>query len=151
MSLALFLSLLVKSSLIAAAGLIVARFVARRAAERVDILRATICLLLALPLLVPSVVSWWLDRPSRLRRVRQRHGVADDVEQPGQRRRIARQRLLDRALQDLDHVRIDGHVERPAQLGAVDGHGTRRAACRVARAALVESRHRVTASPKNEL
>jgi len=51
-SLALFLSLLVKSSLIAAAGLIVARFVARRAADRVDILRATVCLLLALPVLV---------------------------------------------------------------------------------------------------
>ena len=51
MSLALFLSLLVKSSLIAAVGLIVARFVARRAADRVDILRATVCLLLALPFL----------------------------------------------------------------------------------------------------
>ncbi|WP_312063484.1 M56 family metallopeptidase, partial [Brevundimonas sp.] len=51
MSLALFLSLLVKSSLIAAAGLIVARFVARRAVDRVDILRATVCLLLALPVL----------------------------------------------------------------------------------------------------
>lgn len=52
MSLALFLSLLVKSSLIAASGLIVARFVARRAADRVDILRATVCLMLALPVLV---------------------------------------------------------------------------------------------------
>ena len=51
MSLALFLSLLVKSSLIAAVGLIVARFGARRAADRVDILRATVCLLLALPVL----------------------------------------------------------------------------------------------------
>lgn len=55
MSLALFLSLLVKSSLIAAAGLIVARFVARRAADRVDILRATVCLLLALPVLVTAL------------------------------------------------------------------------------------------------
>ncbi len=51
MSLALFLSLLVKSSLITAAGLIVARFAARRAADRADILRATVCLLLALPVL----------------------------------------------------------------------------------------------------
>ncbi|HEY1073955.1 M56 family metallopeptidase, partial [Brevundimonas sp.] len=51
MSLALFLSLLVKSSLVAAAGLIVARLAARRAADRVDILRATVCLLLALPVL----------------------------------------------------------------------------------------------------
>ena len=79
MTLALFLSLLVKSSLIAAAGLIVARFVARRAVDRVDILRTTVCLLLAPPVLAAvlrtnchesahiSATPRWADHPSRRR------------------------------------------------------------------------------------
>jgi len=45
----LLLSLLAKSSLVAGAGLACARFLTRRPVERVDILRATVCLLLALP------------------------------------------------------------------------------------------------------
>jgi beta-lactamase regulating signal transducer with metallopeptidase domain len=45
----LLLSLLAKSSLVAGAGLLCARFLTRRPVERVDILRATVCLLLALP------------------------------------------------------------------------------------------------------
>lgn len=49
MTLVLLASLLVKSSLIAGAGLAASRFLTSRAVERVDILRATVCLLLALP------------------------------------------------------------------------------------------------------
>lgn len=49
MTWALLLSLLAKSSLVAGAGLACARFLTRRPVERVDILRATVCLLLALP------------------------------------------------------------------------------------------------------
>ncbi|WP_438852904.1 M56 family metallopeptidase [Brevundimonas nasdae] len=46
-----FISMLVKSSLIAGAGLACSHLLTRRPAERVDILRATICLLLALPVI----------------------------------------------------------------------------------------------------
>ncbi|MFZ0269829.1 M56 family metallopeptidase, partial [Caulobacter sp.] len=52
MTWALLLSLLVKSSLVAGAGLACARFLTRRPIERVDILRATVCLLLALPVIM---------------------------------------------------------------------------------------------------
>ncbi|MBO9543695.1 M56 family metallopeptidase [Caulobacter sp.] len=45
----LLISLLVKSSLVAGAGLICSRYMTRRPVERVDILRGTVCLLLALP------------------------------------------------------------------------------------------------------
>lgn len=45
----LLLSLLAKSSLVAGAGMLCARHMTRRPVERVDILRATVCLLLALP------------------------------------------------------------------------------------------------------
>ena len=48
----LLLSLLVKSSVIAGAGLPCARFLAQRPADRVDILRATVCLLLAIPVIM---------------------------------------------------------------------------------------------------
>ncbi len=48
----LLVSLLVKSSLIAAAGLASARFLAQRAVDRADILRAAVCLLLALPVVM---------------------------------------------------------------------------------------------------
>jgi beta-lactamase regulating signal transducer with metallopeptidase domain len=49
---ALLLSLLVKSSLVAGAGLACARFLTQRPVERADILRATVCLLLALPVIM---------------------------------------------------------------------------------------------------
>lgn len=49
---ALLLSLLIKSSLVAGAGLICARFLAQRPVDRVDILRGTVCLLLALPVIM---------------------------------------------------------------------------------------------------
>lgn len=52
MTWALLVSLLVKSSLVAGAGLACARFLTRRPVERVDILRATVCLLLALPVIM---------------------------------------------------------------------------------------------------
>ncbi|MGZ9100922.1 MAG: M56 family metallopeptidase, partial [Brevundimonas sp.] len=53
MSAALILELLLKSGLIAGAGLMLASVLHRRpAAERVDILRATVCLLIALPLVM---------------------------------------------------------------------------------------------------
>lgn len=52
MTAGLLLSLLVKSSLIAGAGLACARFLAQRPVDRVDILRATVCLLLALPIIM---------------------------------------------------------------------------------------------------
>ncbi len=45
----LLISLLVKSSLVAGAGLICSRTMTRRPVERVDILRGAVCLLLALP------------------------------------------------------------------------------------------------------
>jgi hypothetical protein len=48
----LLVSLLVKSSLVSGAGLACARFLTRRPVERVDILRATVCLLLALPVIM---------------------------------------------------------------------------------------------------
>jgi beta-lactamase regulating signal transducer with metallopeptidase domain len=48
----LLVALLVKSSMIAAAGLACARFLPQRAVDRVDILRATVCLLLALPVIM---------------------------------------------------------------------------------------------------
>ncbi len=48
----LLLSLLVKSSLVSGAGLTCARLLAQRPADRVDILRATVCLLLALPVVM---------------------------------------------------------------------------------------------------
>jgi len=50
--------LALKSAIVAGAGLIVARLLARNAEDRVDILRATVCLLLALPVaaaLLPSL------------------------------------------------------------------------------------------------
>ena len=49
MTWALLLSLLVKSSLIAGAGLVAARFLTQRPVDRVDILRGAVCLLVALP------------------------------------------------------------------------------------------------------
>lgn len=55
MTWALLLSLLVKSSLVAGAGLACARFLTRRPVERVDILRATVCLLLALPVIMNAL------------------------------------------------------------------------------------------------
>lgn len=48
----LLLSLLVKSSVVAGAGLACARFLAQRPVDRVDILRATVCLLLAIPVIM---------------------------------------------------------------------------------------------------
>jgi hypothetical protein len=45
-------SLLAKSSLVAGAGLACARFLTQRAVDRVDILRGTVCLLLALPVIM---------------------------------------------------------------------------------------------------
>jgi len=51
----LLLSLLVKSSLIAAGGLACARFLAQRPVERADILRATVCLLLAVPVIMNAL------------------------------------------------------------------------------------------------
>ncbi|WP_454758748.1 M56 family metallopeptidase [Caulobacter segnis] len=45
----LLISLLVKSSLVAGAGLVCSHYMTRRPVERVDILRGTVCLLLALP------------------------------------------------------------------------------------------------------
>ncbi|HEY1225292.1 MAG TPA: M56 family metallopeptidase, partial [Brevundimonas sp.] len=47
----LILALLVKSSLIAGAGLLLAPTLSRRPADRVDVLRGAVCLLLALPLI----------------------------------------------------------------------------------------------------
>jgi beta-lactamase regulating signal transducer with metallopeptidase domain len=48
----LLLSLLIKSSLVAGAGLACARFLAQRPVDRVDILRATVGLLLAIPVIM---------------------------------------------------------------------------------------------------
>lgn len=63
MSLVLILSLLVKSSIVSGAGLLAADLVARSPSDRVDILRAVVCLLLALPIvtvLLPSIGLDWL-------------------------------------------------------------------------------------------
>ena len=51
----LLFSLLVKSSIVAGAGLACARFLAQRPTERVDILRATVCLLLAIPVIMNAL------------------------------------------------------------------------------------------------
>jgi beta-lactamase regulating signal transducer with metallopeptidase domain len=48
----LLLSLLIKSSVVAGAGLACARFLAQRSVDRVDILRGAVCLLLALPVIM---------------------------------------------------------------------------------------------------
>lgn len=48
----LLVSLLAKSSLVAGAGLLCARYLTRQPVERVDILRGTVCLLLALPVIM---------------------------------------------------------------------------------------------------
>ncbi|MBG7614039.1 M56 family metallopeptidase, partial [Brevundimonas sp. BAL450] len=52
MTLALLIALLAKTSLIAGVGLLLARFATRRPVERVDILRGTVLMLLALPALM---------------------------------------------------------------------------------------------------
>lgn len=52
MSAALLVALLAKSSVVAALGLALSATVARRAVDRVDVLRATVCILLALPVLM---------------------------------------------------------------------------------------------------
>ncbi len=52
MSAALLVALLVKSSVIAGLGLALSHLVVRRAEDRVEVLRATACLLLALPVLM---------------------------------------------------------------------------------------------------
>jgi beta-lactamase regulating signal transducer with metallopeptidase domain len=67
MTLALFLSLLIKSGLVAGAGLAAAHWIGRTAADRVDILRATVCVLLALPViaaLLPSLQLAILPAPA---------------------------------------------------------------------------------------
>ncbi|PHY20747.1 M56 family metallopeptidase [Caulobacter sp. BP25] len=51
----LLISLLVKSSLIAGAGLALSRHLTQRPVERVDILRGTVCLLLALPVIMNAL------------------------------------------------------------------------------------------------
>lgn len=51
----LLISLLVKSSLIAGAGLALSRHLTCRPVERVDILRGTVCLLLALPVIMNAL------------------------------------------------------------------------------------------------
>ena len=51
----LLISLLVKSSLVAGAGLAASRHLTQRPVERVDILRGTICLLLALPVIMNTL------------------------------------------------------------------------------------------------
>lgn len=58
MSWTLLIALLVKSSIVAGAGLACARFLGLRAVERVDVLRATVCILLGLPVvtaLLPDI------------------------------------------------------------------------------------------------
>ncbi|WP_196066412.1 M56 family metallopeptidase, partial [Brevundimonas mediterranea] len=57
MTWALLLSLLVKSSLIAGAGLACSRLLAQRPVDRVDILRGVTCLLLALPVIMAVLPS----------------------------------------------------------------------------------------------
>jgi hypothetical protein len=56
----LILSLALKSALIAGAGLLCARGLARGAADRANILRATVCLLLALPVVALALPVWEL-------------------------------------------------------------------------------------------
>lgn len=51
----LLISLLVKSSLVAGAGLAASRRLTQRPVERVDILRGTVCLLLALPVIMNAL------------------------------------------------------------------------------------------------
>lgn len=51
----LLISLLVKSSLVAGAGLACARFLTLRPVDRVDILRGAVCLLLALPVIMNAL------------------------------------------------------------------------------------------------
>ena len=57
---ALMLSMAVKSSLIAAAGLALAAILKGRPADHADILRATVCLVLALPVAMVLVPGWTL-------------------------------------------------------------------------------------------
>ena len=52
MTLDVLIALLAKSSLIAGVGLLLTRFATRRPVERVDILRGTVLMLLALPVLM---------------------------------------------------------------------------------------------------
>lgn len=52
MTVALLIALLAKSAVVALLGLILSATVARRAADRADVLRATVCLLIALPLMM---------------------------------------------------------------------------------------------------
>lgn len=52
MSTALLVALLAKSSVVAGLGLALSHLVAHRAVDRVDVLRATVCILLALPVLM---------------------------------------------------------------------------------------------------
>ena len=52
MSAALLVALLVKSSVVAGLGLALSHLVARRPEDRVEVLRATACILLALPVLM---------------------------------------------------------------------------------------------------
>lgn len=56
----LILSLALKSALIAGAGLVCAAVLARRSSDRADILRATVCLLLALPGVALALPAWEL-------------------------------------------------------------------------------------------
>lgn len=58
---ALILSLTLKSALIAGAGLVCASGLARRPSDRADILRATVCLLLALPVVTLALPAWELS------------------------------------------------------------------------------------------
>ena len=55
---ALILSLALKSALIAGAGLLGATALARGASDRANILRATVCLLLALPVVALALPAW---------------------------------------------------------------------------------------------
>ncbi|MDP3377900.1 MAG: M56 family metallopeptidase, partial [Brevundimonas sp.] len=57
---ALILSLALKSAVIAGAGLLCAKALARGASDRANILRATVCLLLALPLVALALPAWEL-------------------------------------------------------------------------------------------
>ena len=57
---ALILSLALKSAVIAGAGVLCAMTLARGAADRANILRATVCLLLALPVVALALPAWEL-------------------------------------------------------------------------------------------
>lgn len=61
MSPELMLGFLAKSSIVAGAGLIASRWAATRATDRVDLLRLTVCLLLALPVLSLALPALRLD------------------------------------------------------------------------------------------